>query len=192
MTYVPKEAVDAAHKAFGGPCDEFTTIACAGCGRTLTATEREYYEVTCEDCEGKEMQAVREEELRELNKPEQVDASEYSYSWDEERYHGNFNSREEALAEAFATYETAQSVFTGRNVPFQPDWEGAAESALEQLECQAGDECGECSEDWNPERNKQIVARVAAAIQAAVTELDAPCFYTVEDVQRHDREAHPS
>lgn len=26
---------------------------CSGCGRALTATEREYYEVTCDDCEGK-------------------------------------------------------------------------------------------------------------------------------------------
>lgn len=69
MTFVPKEAVDAAHKMFGGPTDEYVSIACADCGRTLTETEREYYEVRCEDCEGKEMQMVREEELRELDQP---------------------------------------------------------------------------------------------------------------------------
>jgi Zn finger protein HypA/HybF involved in hydrogenase expression len=68
MTYVPKEAIQQARAFLGDPRERVDLVpkTCAGCGRVLTPTEIEHYEVTCEDCEGKEMQAVREEELRAL------------------------------------------------------------------------------------------------------------------------------
>lgn len=114
--------------------------------------------------------------------------STYSYSVDEESYDGEFDTRDEAIAEAFATYPQHDTVFTGLNVHFEPDYTYAAQAALEQLICQAEDECGEHAESWNPYYNTAIMQRVTQTIKQAIEELDPPGFFSVSDVEQHWRE----
>ena len=112
----------------------------------------------------------------------------YSYSIDEESYEGEFDTRDEAIKEAFATYPDADTVYTGLNQHYEPDYEYAAKAALESLEVEAYDQCGEHAEGWDIAYNKTIIECISQAIKEAVEELDKPLFYTVTEVIQDWRE----
>jgi hypothetical protein len=75
----------------------------------------------------------------------------YSYSDDEEVFHGLLDTEAEAVAEAFAEYDDADVVFVGEAVQktissylHQCDIEGLLENISER----AYEECGEVAENW--------------------------------------------
>ena len=79
-----------------------------------------------------------------MNKPEPM---KYAYSFDEERYHGEFNSIEEALSEARSSRDDEGAVWIGRIKPAKdflrernPLWLG--ERVEEEAEYNLADEIG--------------------------------------------------
>lgn len=75
----------------------------------------------------------------------------YSYSSNGEDFTGMCDSIEEALSEALDNDEEAEVLYIGeanQKTIGEYLWSSDVERLLEQLSEQAGEECGECAEDW--------------------------------------------
>lgn len=73
----------------------------------------------------------------------------YAYSYDNERYFGEYDSVEDALRDAYhdCWSERCPTVYIGECYrDYEPHF--SAEYLLELLEQDAYDNCGECVEDW--------------------------------------------
>ena len=121
---------------------------------------------------------------------------EVTYGWsdNDEEYHDSCASREEAaqtaLEDGFGWAEPGETVtvFTCENRPLEFDFENAASAALEHLEQEAYDECGDHAEGWSVCRNPELLKEVAAAIKAAI-EKHAPCgLYAVDNIEEKEME----
>lgn len=84
-----------------------------------------------------------------------MDKPTYSWSYDEETYHGQFGSIDEAMKGAFAgdrhlddDGNSRPGVHIGENEPFQPASYLGAEAFIEWAQQQMYDELGEQSEDF--------------------------------------------
>ncbi len=124
----------------------------------------------------------------------------YSWSHDEETYTGDFDTREDAMNEGFATdYGDALpgTVWTGVNVP-PPVRSWAedtrhAEHLIESMRDDAADnEMPECCEDWLSDvpkpALKELSTRIADVFMDWLTQtMNEPRFYTVAKVVQHDK-----
>jgi vacuolar-type H+-ATPase subunit E/Vma4 len=116
----------------------------------------------------------------------------YSWSIDEEHYHGEFATREEALEEALDGIEP-RTVWTGRNVPADTasSYLGdVARSILDSAIDNAVDEVGEAAESWlshiTREQEADLNRLIAEAFDAWATAHGLqPTFWSVTDLQEH-------
>lgn len=122
----------------------------------------------------------------------------YSWSLDQETYHSEFETREEAVEDAIsgdppeAGY--GRSVWTGRIVPVDVKRlvSGYQTHVMEWLTEQAFDQCGLPSEDWlDP---KDVPKEALSALDKAMGEMVEawlkehglmPKFWAVDDVSEH-------
>lgn len=75
----------------------------------------------------------------------------YCYSYDEERFEGDFDSFQEATIEAFANDDEVEVVFIGESDRRRASGylnQGAIESLIENMVENAAEECGEVAENW--------------------------------------------
>ena len=111
----------------------------------------------------------------------------YSYSTNQENYHGDFETREAALAEAYALYPGVP-VWTGENSKKEAADFIDVSDLFENAQCQAEDECGEAAEDWLPVHFKKELERKAELreiIGKFMQEHWPVNFWAVEAVQEH-------
>lgn len=109
----------------------------------------------------------------------------WCYSHDEENYHGDFDTREEAIAEAQAD-EPERECWVGKTVGFTPRLDVFAESILSDVLDQAHECCGEAAEGWLGERTKaqeqDLGTMLNEAFQAWMTKHKQwPHFYGVKE-----------
>lgn len=117
--------------------------------------------------------------------------TQYAYSHNEENYHGFFDSREDAIAEAITDCECGKEVWTGEIETPIPENHVEARYVLEQVACQ-DDFSGEWADDW-PESNMEQEKELTEALRKTFSEwLDKhdlrPRFYNIAPgtVQSHE------
>lgn len=123
-------------------------------------------------------------------------------SRDEECFEGEYATREEAIEEYQHEYdlEPGTTFWTGHAVPFQPRKSHFAWAAIERLQEDAYDLCGEHAESYlngvTPKQRDQLDEQIGAVVEAWLKEhkLEAK-FSQVVEVQEHvvpEPEAEPS
>lgn len=109
----------------------------------------------------------------------------YAYSHDEELYHGDYDTPEEAAIEGLDGADENDRVWVGVKVPPpQPELYFQIEDLIENVSCQ--DEYGlECAEDWydgTAVQEKEINAEVSAVIGRWLDKHGLrPKFFLVEE-----------
>lgn len=115
----------------------------------------------------------------------------YSYSYDEERYNGTFDTPEEAAQAGFNENDDAESVFVGTNIP-PPQPETFIDSDTLILRVKEQEEYNEdWSESW-PRVTKDQLDKLTTSLREVfgkwLDEHDQrPAFFTVEKVKQYDR-----
>jgi hypothetical protein len=114
--------------------------------------------------------------------------------WYSEDQHGNEATTEaEAIAcaisyAAFCSEEglkLGDFIWIGPKIPHTVKEFISAEDLIEQANERAGDECGECVEDW-PAISMEKMAELARLLSDFI-ETNAPCrFWTVEEIMKHE------
>lgn len=118
----------------------------------------------------------------------------WSYSTNEENYAGECDTREEAIAELFAENPDSDHGWIGRCVPFRAEWYIHADDVIEQITCQ--DECSiDAAQGW-PHTTKEELQDLTDSLRAAFCAWmdrtdNRPNFYTIDDVERVERESTP-
>lgn len=119
----------------------------------------------------------------------------YSYSFDNELYSWEYNSVEEALADAKqevkSGQEDAKVVYIGRIYEFEPCVD--ADSIIERLQYDADYEAGECAIDYLEgvkiaDRQKLQEMLTEAFNQWAAETHNEPTFYIVREIQEYSLE----
>lgn len=111
----------------------------------------------------------------------------FSFSFDNERFQGEYATREEALAEGVASVPSGEPIWTGANeepvnaaslVP-------SVDRFLENLCETASDEFGEVAEDWPhlSSSQKDELAVELARIAAFLQRVSPPTFYRITDIE---------
>ena len=117
----------------------------------------------------------------------------YSYSFDEERFTGPFDSIEEAIAQAREDCCGDHSeVYIGEDGEFYPSVDG--EWCMDMLRDQAGSECGEAADSYldfvTKEAGDELTEMLTDAFNAwAKKNGHEPCFYPVKNVKTYSLEA---
>lgn len=111
----------------------------------------------------------------------------WSVSSDEERFTGDFTTKEEAIAAAPAELglEPGDRFWIGKGSHYTI---GSVDldSMFERLVDDAGEECGEVAEDWHPAPDEICEAEVLAAVlRCLVRTKDMPGFWTVNEIEEH-------
>ena len=114
----------------------------------------------------------------------------YAYSFDEEVFHGQYASFQEALAAAEEDADEETSVWIGLSSPaftrqFMPDSSELRDNLAER----AGDEFGEYSEDWLSSPFPKDVAEKIDALLSQIAEIiqqyDPPRFFNIDQAIEH-------
>lgn len=117
----------------------------------------------------------------------------YCFSSDGERFDGDCDTREAALAQGISESSDHKrrpvAIHTGVAVPFD-EWHVFAENVLEQMQEQAYDEVGECSEGWlsdvTKEAHQELEDQLNAVVDAWLTKHGhTPHFFSVNDIEVH-------
>ena len=117
----------------------------------------------------------------------------YSYSFDDERFTGPFDSIEEAIAQAREDCCGDHSeVYIGEDGEFYPSVDG--EWCMDMLRDQAGSECGEAADSYldfvTKEAGDELTEMLTDAFNAwAKKNGHEPCFYPVKNVKTYSLEA---
>lgn len=116
----------------------------------------------------------------------------FAYSFNEENYYGNFDSREDAAAEAFADEdENASTVWTAERVT--PDRSVCEEAVIDQVRESSTELSGDWADSYLTRISKEAKRELQAELQAVWDRWEAkhdlePTWFNVENPQRHDRE----
>ena len=116
----------------------------------------------------------------------------YSYSFDEEKFTGPFDSVEEAIAQAREDCCGDHSeVYIGEDGEFYPSVDG--EWCMDMLQDQAGSECGEVADRYlyfvTKEAGDELTEMLTDAFNAwAKKNGHEPCFYPVKNVKTYSLE----
>ena len=115
--------------------------------------------------------------------------TKYSYSLNEEIYHGQHLTEEDAALAGFAKDPSADAVWVGLNVERTPTDFVSVGDIIENLQCAAGDECGEASEDWldDLDKDKAKKAELRDLIGGWLDQNYPVKFWTVEDAKQFQR-----
>jgi hypothetical protein len=112
----------------------------------------------------------------------------FSYSFDEEHFHGQFETREDAIAEAVSeSAELGKWFQVGRCVPpTQPENWWSPSDWLEHVSCQDS-YGGDYAEDWDEstaEQREELQREVRAVMAAWLDRHELrPRFYLVDQIQ---------
>lgn len=111
----------------------------------------------------------------------------FSYSFDEESYSGEYDTREEAAQEAFTERPEAESCYVGESKTPIPENYFTADDIIEVIQNQ-DDFLGEWAEDW-PEANKEQRAELTEQLRSVFSAwLDKhnlrPSFFNVVDSEK--------
>jgi len=114
----------------------------------------------------------------------------YAYSYDQEHYHGEFTTREDAAAEGFAGDEEAETVWTGEMV--EPALAPNAECLIEQMANDATDDGGDAADDYLSHIPKEAKEELQSELQALWDRWEAkhnldPDWFTVVNIQEHSK-----
>lgn len=106
----------------------------------------------------------------------------WAYSGNGENYSGNFDTKEEAIAEGRASCHSDFDVAQGRD--HQPMI--SAVSVLEQLGEDACEDCGEAAEGWLSDVSKEQIANLETRLNNALCDWMNdnslnPNFYSIEN-----------
>ena len=114
----------------------------------------------------------------------------YSYSLDEENYHGQYDSVEVATENGFNDNPDYDSMWIGENrIMTAHDFVNATD-LLESIAENACDECGECAEYWldslikNKEKRSELNALIGDWLEAN----DPVKFWIVDNVVKVNRD----
>ena len=115
--------------------------------------------------------------------------AQYSWSRNEENYHGSFDSREEALKDANHDEDNGK-VFTGLNVPYNPSIN--ADSIFDQMQDQVFEHAGEIGTDWLDglliKDAKKLSEMLDKTFQEWLVQTgNEPSFFGVERIQEHPK-----
>lgn len=113
----------------------------------------------------------------------------YAYSYDEEYFRGEFESRGAAVAEAVAFGGSGYGLWTGKIVPYVPRLDWLAGDVVDALRREAGEE-SEHAESWLGNVAPEDKAELQKELEAAVTRFLAkpknkPQFFMVDEVEEH-------
>lgn len=117
----------------------------------------------------------------------------WSVSSDEERYTGDFDTREEAIAAAPIELglQPGDSFWIGRGSLYEVT-DVDVDGLFERLSEQAGEDCGEVAEEWQPAPDEECEGEVLAAVlRCLARQKDIPEFWTVDDIEKHRAPASP-
>ncbi|MGH8032253.1 MAG: hypothetical protein ACREO8_07795 [Luteimonas sp.] len=120
------------------------------------------------------------------------DGQLYCFSADEEFFHGDHASRGEAAAAGFDQYPDAETIYVGVQARYTAHRFVDGESILTQISECAGDNAGECAEDWlwGPDiRKSEKTAELEQLVGDWIQANEPPEFYMVEDVEPAARPA---
>lgn len=113
----------------------------------------------------------------------------WCYSYNEENFHGDFETREEALAEALECSDGEHSVIYLGN-PEKPSLSVSADRILDDLAESAYEQCGEYAEGYlayvhkNKEAYNALDERINDVVQAWMKRFGyEPYFYKVVNVE---------
>lgn len=113
----------------------------------------------------------------------------YSYSTDDELYHGEFDSPDAAAADAFYDDPELEAASVGENRKHTAHFYVSADRILEDVTERAYDECGEASEDWldgvmhNVDKKAELEKLVGDWLQAQ----ESPNFWRVANTRQITR-----
>lgn len=112
----------------------------------------------------------------------------FSYSHDGQTYHGSFDTREQAIAEAIEEGQ-GDAFWTGENVPATSpeDW-WQAEDWLEHVSCQ-DEYCGDHADGWDnsTKAQREELESLVRPIMAAWLDRHGlrPTFWSVTEIKWH-------
>lgn len=117
-----------------------------------------------------------------------------TYSYEKpyaDRFEGEFDSPEEAALTAFSEIdnEAITTVTVGENVKEPASHFISVDNIIEDIQCQACDECGEVAEDWLTSFSKDKTAELEKLIADWIEANDPPTFWSVinaRDITRAD------
>jgi hypothetical protein len=113
---------------------------------------------------------------------------QYSWSTDEETYHDQCNSIEEAIAEALGSggdFELGTAISIGEIIPVEAIQLIDADSVIDNMSCQAFDLAGEPSEDYLGHVTKEQKAELEALIAAWADRVEKPAFWQIGKTHVH-------
>lgn len=111
----------------------------------------------------------------------------WSVSSDEERFTGDFDTKEEAIAAAPGELGVlpGDTFWVGKGSLYRVT-KVDVDGLFEQMTIQAGDDCGEVAEDWGPSPDEECEREIHAAVMRCLHRTkDVPTFWTVSDISRH-------
>lgn len=116
-------------------------------------------------------------------------APTYSYSPDDEIYHGEFDSPDAAAAEAFYDDPELEAVSIGENRKHTAHHYVSADRILEDVTERAYDECGEASEDWlaGVMHNVDLKAELERLVGDWLQAQEPPNFWRVANTRQITR-----
>jgi hypothetical protein len=116
-------------------------------------------------------------------------APTYSYSTDDEIYHGEFDSPDAAAAEAFYDDPELEAVSVGENRKHTAHFYVSADRILEDVTERAYDECGEASEDWldGVMHNVDLKAELERLVGDWLQAQEPPNFWRVANTRQITR-----
>lgn len=120
-----------------------------------------------------------------------METESFSYSYDNQRFHGEHASREEAIEEAYAErcgLAPGTMIYTGRRhaPPHPSEFLPDPDDIIDTMACRASDNYGECAEDWLSFLNDEQKAKLQPhldAIAEMIKEIDPPTFWLIEDIE---------
>lgn len=103
----------------------------------------------------------------------------YSYSTDDEQFHGKFDTPEQAAIEGFAKHPELQAVEIGEAITHPAEHYVSARSIVDDMKCAADDTAGEAAEDWLDYATEEQLAELEALVAAWAKEVDPPNFWGI-------------
>lgn len=114
---------------------------------------------------------------------------DYSYSYDEETYHGQFDTPEAAALDVFIDNPGREEIWVGENKHVTAHDFIDADDVLNEAAMRADENCGECAEDWlsGIGRDKAKRAELEKLIGDWLQENEPPHFWTIENARKITR-----
>ena len=112
----------------------------------------------------------------------------YSYSYEEECYHGRFDTPEAAAAEVFSDDSNRNDIWVGEIKDVVAHNFINADDVLDAAQMRADEHAGECAGDWLSGFSKEKRAELEKLVGDWLQEHEPPKFWTIENPRKISRE----